>query len=89
VIGQRGDVVRLRRDHRGGDGVTLPEPEPDMRDVLAAVACRREQLVHLRAVDRALLELQALGDRERGRRPAEQAEDEQDREEARHGRRKS
>ena len=58
----------------------------DLRDVLLAVADGREELVDVRAPDRALLELQPLRDRECRRGPAEQAKHEQDREKARHRR---
>ena len=65
--------------------VRLAQLELDRGDPRRAVARRREHLRDPRREDRARLDLQALRDRERGCRPAEQRDDEQGREEAGHG----
>ena len=66
------------------DAIGLAEPEPDRGHARRAVADRREDLVDPRREDRAGLDLQALGDRERGGRPAQQRDHEGGREQAGH-----
>ena len=71
---------------RDGHAVGLPQVEADRHVVLRADADGREDLeADLRPRDRALLELQALGQREGGRGRAEQGDHEHRREDAGHG----
>src|SRR5438552_5917543 len=64
--------------------LALAQPEVDARDVrrAACAAGRREDLVDVRLVDRAALELDALGERERDRRRGHQRDDDRCREHA-------
>ena len=80
----RRDSLVVLVDDRDGQPVGVAKPEPDPRlAVRRALADRRERLRHLRRDDRRRDELQPLGDRERRRGSAEQAQNEKGRQEAR------
>ena len=85
--GEGFDDVAVGVDDRHRDRVGMPQLEADHRLVGRAVTDRREHLqwptvsgCHLRAVDRALDELQVLGDREGGSAGQEQAQEDDRRE---------